>query len=70
VNGTSLLRRRTQHKMHFLSEQNGEKTMQLEAIYVYCHFADVTDVDMKRKERSEKCSFSDREEKVKNVFEC
>lgn len=39
----------------FLSGELGE-TMQLEAIYVYCHFADVTDVDM----AGEKCSFCDR----------
>jgi hypothetical protein len=44
--------------------------MQLEAIYVYCHFADVTDVDMKRKERSENVHFLTEGKKVKNVFEC
>lgn len=39
--------------------------MQLEAIYVYCHFADVTDVDTKRRERNE-FQFCD----SRNAFRC
>lgn len=43
----------------FLS--GSEKTMQLEAIYVYCHFADVTDVDFrKKKPRERNVRFCDR----------
>lgn len=41
--------------------------MQLEAIYVYCHFADVTDVDMEEKRRAKNVHIVTQKEEKKKV---